>query len=105
MGETFTCSHCGRTLPLSVRDEFDGCALCESCMDSLTVVCDHCEGLIWRQDNCGDSSITLCSHCRDNHYTECCDCGRLTANDELHFLNEYLDDGGCFSPLVHCFSF
>ncbi len=46
MAETFVCSHCGQELPISERDEFDGQALCQSCLDMLTVVCRHCETLI-----------------------------------------------------------
>ena len=97
MGETFVCSHCGQTLPISVRDEFDGRVLCESCLDMLTVVCDHCETLIWRDDDYGDSRITLCERCRNNHYSECCECGHLVPTDELHYLNDDDDEGYCDS--------
>lgn len=94
MAETFGCSHCGQELPISERDEFDGQGLCQSYLDMLTVVCDHCETLLWRRDNHVDDRITLCEHCRD-HYSACCECGRLFPNDELHYLNDDDDEGYC----------
>lgn len=95
MAETFVCGHCGRTLPISVRDEFDGQVLCEDCLESLTVVCDHCEILIWRRNDFGDSYIHLCETCCDGNYNYCGECNRLVLNSELHYLNDDDDDGYC----------
>ena len=42
MMETFTCDHRGVEFPIVAQTLFDEQVLCETCLDELTAVCDHC---------------------------------------------------------------
>lgn len=92
MAETFICSNCGQEHSRSEMVIFDGQQLCLHCQGMLTEICEYCSERIWRRDNRGDRYTAVCGNCID-HYTTCCECGRLVNVDELHYLNDGDDDG------------
>ena len=95
--ETFRCSLCGSIHPISQMNEFAGQVLCYACLESETTICDRCGDRIWRSDDCGDENVTLCNHCEEAYYDHCADCGRLVANDNLHYMSDEDSNGYCES--------
>lgn len=71
----------------------DGKILCPDCLETETVVCDHCGSRIWKDSNEGDDSITLCSRCRIDHYGVCTRCERIFTYDNLYYDDD--DDPYC----------
>ncbi len=88
--ETFTCSICGTTHPLSELYEMDESLLCPACLTAHTVVCHHCGRRIWRDDDAGDDDTPLCESCHDNYYLRCTECGRVIHEDDANY--PYDDD-------------
>ena len=100
MVETFTCSLCGTTFPLSERLEFESDALCRTCLDDHTVCCSRCGTRIWSDNNAGTDDTPLCQSCYDYHYTNCERCGALLSLSDVYCE----DDADDASPLCYdCF--
>ena len=97
MLETFLCALCGTEHPITNRTVFHGQALCRSCFETETCICDRCGERIWREDDCGDATHFLCHDCEDHYYDHCTGCGCLVDRDDLHFLDEDGIDGYCAS--------
>lgn len=93
--KTFQCSLCESIHPVSQMNEFDGHTLCYACLESETTLCDCCGDRIWRSDDCGDGNVTLCHHCEEDRYDRCSDCGRLVANDNMHYMSDTDSEGYC----------
>ena len=94
MIDTFVCELCHEKHPRSALRVFDGKQLCLSCLESLTVLCDHCGRRVWAEQDFGDGGLHLCQGCRED-YAYCRDCGQLFPFSRLHYLNDDDDDGYC----------
>ena len=88
MDEKRVCSICGCLLSEESENVFDGEVMCENCLDTNTVICDHCGRRVWRDNAEGDSNTTLCERCYENHYTYCEDCGRLLRYDDAYYFDD-----------------
>lgn len=88
MDEKRVCSICGCLLSEESENVFDGEVMCENCLDTNTVICDHCGRRVWRDNAEGDSNTTLCERCYENHYTYCEDCGRLLQYDDAYYFDD-----------------
>ena len=75
--------------------EFEGDLVCSHCLDLETVVCSHCGGRIWINDNAGNDSVPLCERCYENHYTTCTHCERIINRDYAYYENDYSDEPYC----------
>lgn len=100
--ELFTCSICGCEVDREYLHEFDEEFLCEDCFNDETVICDHCEDRIWRDDNCGDDNINLCSACMEDYYLHCSRCDRIIRCDDACYTDydedtPYCDD--CYDEI------
>lgn len=90
------CAEYGTELTLDTAVEFNGEYYCEDCLDDLTVLCDHCNTRILREDVNIDSNYTLCQECYYTHYSCCEDCGRIIANEDCYYIDEYDDYPYCY---------
>lgn len=89
------CSICGKAT--DNLTEFDGKMLCDDCLRSETMFCDHCGTRIWDDDNAGDDGHILCQRCFDDHYTTCTHCDRV-----IHRSDAYYDDDEPYCH--HCYT-
>lgn len=96
MEETFICSICGVEYPIQKRTIFDGQALCPTCLEAETTLCDHCGDRIWRDATEGDDDLALCSHCYEYEYVHCEQCGALIPQGDAYYPDD--DDE---SPYCH----
>ncbi|MDE7360759.1 MAG: amidoligase family protein [Oscillospiraceae bacterium] len=103
------CSRCGAETCGDDITTFDGEALCPSCLERYTALCEHCGERIWLEDNAGDSTITLCRDCYDDHYTNCERCNCIIHEDYSNYIGDipYCDD--CYdkerSHPIHDYSY
>lgn len=93
MMETFLCSRCGFSHPISSRREWNRILLCPDCLEDSTVFCSHCGERISPNDDAGDGNTILCQDCYDTHYVSCSECGRLLSFDDAYFTDN--DEYAC----------
>lgn len=95
MSKERPCEMCGEEHPVEALIEFGDIPMCEPCLESSTVICQHCGTRIWNDDNAGDEDTPLCQHCYDRYYISCDECGRVILESQA-----YYDNG----PLCSCCS-
>ena len=61
--QTFACACCGRLRPLSGRVSVDRDALCRSCAEEHTILCDRCGERVYRREAFRYRDRTLCAQC------------------------------------------
>lgn len=103
MSELEPCGVCQTLHKPGEMVEFNGTLICQSCLDSETVICSRCGERIWTDDNEGNEDLCLCPTCYDRYYTHCTDCGRLISLDDAYYENEDDYDARCYSCHTnHC---
>ena len=95
MRELHTCENCGASVCPDQAYCFDGRQLCQSCLDTHTLLCSYCGERIWEEDNAGTLVTPLCQNCFDDHYTNCCRCGALIQESTAHYTES---DHECEHP-------
>lgn len=98
MNEVTMCTVCNHPFPQSQLTSFDEALLCPTCLESATVLCEHCGQRIWADENVGDG-ISLCQSCRDALYTTCTSCGCHVSPSAAYYEE---DDAGQEYP--YCWS-
>jgi len=63
MEETFICTCCGETYPISALHMLEDQALCGDCMNQKALVCSFCGEIIRREENAGNENTPLCQNC------------------------------------------
>jgi hypothetical protein len=93
--ETQKCTLCQNEHDSEDLIFFQDSLLCQSCLDSETVICRRCSERIWVNDA---EDEDLCQHCFDNYYVYCSDCGRVVHNDDTYYEEEddYSDNPFCY---------
>ena len=69
MQTTFVCACCGRLRPRSERVTVGADALCWSCSEEHTTLCDRCGERMYRRQGFRHNGRTLCAACLEqvNH--------------------------------------
>ena len=63
MDSTFVCTYCGRLRPRSERVTVGADALCWSCSEENTTLCDRCGERMHRRQGFRHNGRTLCAAC------------------------------------------
>lgn len=63
METTFACACCGRLRLLSGRIIVNSDALCWSCAEAHTILCDRCGERVYRRDAFRSEDRVLCTQC------------------------------------------
>ena len=95
MRESTTCDHCGEAASLETLTAWEGCQLCETCLEEDSLLCSCCEVRFPANANAGSYSTPLCRACYDRDYTTCVRCGRLLPLDEADYLSDHDPDALC----------
>lgn len=89
----YFCEMCQAPLTEDNIHIIEGKTLCSDCLESETVICDHCGNRILSCNDAGDNDVTLCSRCRTDYYGICTQCERLIPLDRLYY--DDCDDPYC----------
>ena len=85
MTNQIICEECGNKISAEEAVYMDDIALCQSCAESVTVICRCCGERIFRRDAVDGN---LCEQCADDYYTYCSGCGALVYNDDVYYTND-----------------
>lgn len=93
--EYVTCSYCGNNVEINAITYVNDDSLCSQCVEEHTLVCQHCDEIIYESDNMGSNTYPLCSDCYAAYYTICRNCDTLISLSDVYYDDD--DD----EPLCH----